>query len=140
LTALILGVYGALAFSGLAKDLLEANSQFSNKYIPLIAFVGTFIAIVVAVHFLGKMLEKVVNMIALGFFNKLLGAVFGFLKVVILLSVLTFVIELIDNQASIIPMKEKRKSILYEPISKLIPTIAPDAKKLVRKTSKEILT
>ena len=139
LLALVLGVYGAVLFSGLTQELLEANFQIDNKYLPLIAFVATFVAIVVAVHFLGKVLEKTIDMIALGLFNKIFGAVFGFLKAALILSVLVFVLELIDAQLSVIPQKEKNKSILYGPMGELIPTIAPDAKKLVRKTSKEIL-
>ena len=139
LVALVLGVYGAVMFSNLAQDILTANFQIDNKYIPVIAFAITFIAIVIAVHFLGKMLEKVVKMIALGFFNKLFGAVFGFLKVALLLSVLIFVLDIIDAQFSLIPKKEKSKSVLYGPMSELIPTIAPDAKKMLRKCTEEIL-
>ena len=139
LLALVLGVYGAVLFSGLTQELLEANFQIDNKYLPLIAFVATFVAIVVAVHFLGKVLEKTIDIIALGLFNKIFGAVFGFLKAALILSVLVFVLELIDAQLSVIPQKEKNKSILYGPMGELIPTIVPDAKKLVRRTSKEIL-
>ncbi|MBL4657954.1 MAG: CvpA family protein [Flavobacteriales bacterium] len=139
LLALVLGVYGALLFSDLAKEILEANFNMDHKYIPLVAFASTFIAIVIAVHFLGKVLEKAINLIALGFFNKILGAVFGFLKAALLISVALFIFEIIDTQFSFIPKKEKNKSILYGPMSELIPTIAPDAKKLVNKGKDAIL-
>ncbi len=58
LLALILGVYGAIVFSNLTQGILTSNFQIDNKYIPIISFATTFIAIVIAVHFLGKVLEK----------------------------------------------------------------------------------
>ena len=131
LLALILGVYGAIVFSNLTQGILTSNFQIDNKYIPIISFATTFIAIVIAVHFLGKVLEKSINMIALGLFNKLLGAVFGLLKVALLLSALIFVFEGLDKQFSLIPQDAKSKSVLYRPMSKLIPAIVPDARKIM---------
>jgi len=131
LLALILGVYGAIVFSNLTQNILASNFQIDNKYVPIISFVATFIAIVIAVHFLGKVLEKSINMIALGLFNKLLGAVFGLLKVALLLSALIFVFEGFDKQFSLIPQAAKSKSVLYKPMSELIPAIVPDAKKIM---------
>ena len=131
LLALILGVYGAIMFSNLTQGILTSNFQIDNKYIPIISFATTFIAIVIAVHFLGKVLEKSINMIALGLFNKLLGAVFGLLKVALLLSALIFVFEGLDKQFSLIPQDAKSKSVLYRPMSKLIPAIVPDARKIM---------
>lgn len=138
LLALILGVYGALVFSDFAKEILEQNFQMDHKYIPLAAFASTFIVIVIAVHFLGKILEKAINIIALGFFNKIFGAVFGFMKAALLLSVLLFVFEMVDAQISLISKKEKSKSVLYDPMSQLIPTIAPDAKKMLKRGREEL--
>ena len=131
LLALILGVYGAIVFSNLTQGILTSNFQIDNKYIPIISFATTLIAIVIAVHFLGKVLEKSINMIALGLFNKLLGAVFGVLKVALLLSALIFVFEGLDKQFSLIPQDAKSKSVLYRPMSKLIPAIVPDARKIM---------
>ena len=131
LLALILGAYGAIVFSNLTQDILASNFEIDNKYIPIISFATTFIAIVIAVHFLGKVLEKSINMIALGLFNKLLGAVFGVLKVALLLSALIFVFEGLDKQFSLIPQDAKSKSVLYRPMSKLIPAIVPDARKIM---------
>ena len=126
-------------FSNFAQDFLLANFQIDHKYLGITSFAMTFIVIVIGVHFLGKAVQKMIDMMALGLFNKLLGAVFGFLKFVIVLSALLFVFDVIDEQFSLIDPKDKNKSVLYGPLSELIPTIAPDAKKMVQKTSEEIL-
>lgn len=132
LLALALGIYGAVMFSTLTQELLSSNFQIDNKYVPITAFAITFIGIVIGVHFLGKMIERMINMIALGIFNKLLGAVFGLLKMALLLSALVFVFEVVDQQLALVPKKIKKESVLYGPMSELIPTIAPSAKKMLQ--------
>jgi membrane protein required for colicin V production len=131
LVALIFGVYGSIMFSNLTQDILTSNFQIDNKYIPMIAFAVTFLVIIIAVHVMGKILEKMVNMIALGLFNKLLGAGFGLLKAALILSALIFVFEVIDKKFSLLPSGEKAKSFLYTPMSELIPTIAPAAQRII---------
>lgn len=131
LVALIFGVYGSIVFSNLTQDILTSNFQIDNKYIPMIAFAVTFLVIIIAVHVMGKILEKMVNMIALGLFNKLLGAGFGLLKAALILSALIFVFEVIDKKFSLLPSGEKAKSFLYTPMSELIPTIAPAAQRII---------
>ena len=131
LIALTLGIYGSIMFSSLAQDMLTSNFQIDNKYVPIIAFAATFLTIIIAVHFLGKLLEKMINMVALGLFNKLLGAAFGLLKVALILSALLFVFEGIDKKLSLLPPGEKAKSFLYIPMSELIPTIAPATQRIM---------
>ena len=131
LTALVLGVYGSIVLSNMTQDILTSNFQIDNKYVPIIAFTATFLAIIIAVHFLGKILEKMINIIALGLFNKLLGAGLGLLKVALVLSALIFVFEGIDKKFSLLPSEEKAKSFLYIPMSELIPTIAPAAERIM---------
>jgi len=70
LVAIILGVYGAIHFSYYISDILKMNSP----YLPLISFALTFLIIIVAVYLFAKLLEKSINLLALGFLNKLLGA------------------------------------------------------------------
>ena len=137
--ALVLGIYGAIIFSNFAQDFLLANFQIDHKYLGITAFAMTFIAFVVGVYFLGKAVQKLIDMMALGLVNKLLGAAFGLIKFALVLSALLFVFDVIDRQISLIEQKDKDKSVLYGPLSKLIPRIAPDAKKMVEKTSREIL-
>ena len=138
--ALVLGIYGAIMFSNFAQDFLLANFQIDHQYLAITAFAMTFIGIVVGVYFLGKAVQKLIDIMALGFFNKLLGAVFGLIKFMLVLSALLFVFDVIDAQFSLVDQKDKDKSVLYGPLSELIPTIAPDARKMVQKTGNEILS
>ena len=94
----------------------------------LISFAITFLLIIIAVHFLAKLLEKFISIIALGFVNKLLGAVFGLLKAGVILSVVLVLINLADEKFKFIPSEEKSESLLYEPVLSLVPAVIPGVK------------
>jgi membrane protein required for colicin V production len=127
LLALILGIYGAIKFADITAGYLTENIDLPKDYTPLIAFALTFVVIVVAVHFLARMVQKLVNMVALGFINRLAGAIFSGVKTILILSFVLFFIESIDQTVKVIPQKTKDQSILYYPISdiafKIIPSI-----------------
>ena len=71
LVALIGGVYGAIHFSYFIVDFLKEYVSWSQEYISLAAFAGTFIVIVITISLLGKMLTKLANFAALGVINKI---------------------------------------------------------------------
>ena len=123
LIALVLGVWGSVHFSDFAAQLLSEHIQ--EKYLSLTAFMLTFIAIVVLIYFLGKLLEKVINIIQLKFVNKLLGACFGLLKFGLIISVLLFIIERYNKKFDFIPSNFLSSSILYKPMSELPCQIIP---------------
>ena len=49
LVALIAGVYGAIHFSYFISDYLKESVSWSQEYISLAAFAGTFIVIIVVI-------------------------------------------------------------------------------------------
>lgn len=119
LLALILGIYAALYFSGYAADFLVNNMDMGSKYVPVTSFILTFIAVVVLVYFIGKILEKLVNMVALGFLNKLAGSFFGILKAAVVLSIVLLIINQFSDD--LISRQKKKSSFLYGPISGIAP-------------------
>ncbi len=125
LVALIAGVWGAIHFSYFAGDLLKEQVDWTEKYITLTAFAITFIAIVVGISFLGKMLTKMADFAALGLVNKILGGVFALLKSVVILSVVFVFFSRINTTIPFVGQETLEDSILYEPIKDLVPSIFP---------------
>ncbi len=130
LGALILGVYAAYYFSDYAKEFLTNNFEIKKQYLQILSFAVTFIVVVILVLLLGKILEKFVNLIALGFLNKLAGGIFGILKVAFVLSVIIFIINSFDEKEMIISEKMRKESVLYKPISSFAPKVIPKIKNL----------
>ena len=91
LVALIAGVYGAIHFSNFAAEFLMERVDWNEKTINITAFAITFVIIVLAISLAGKALTKLADFAALGMLNKLLGAVFGGLKIAMILSVILMI-------------------------------------------------
>ncbi|NPA38128.1 MAG: CvpA family protein [Chlorobi bacterium] len=115
IAALVLGVWGAVKFSGVTESYL--SEHIDSGYIGLIAFFVTFILIVIGVHILAKLVDKLVSAVALGFVNRLLGGAFSVIKYAFVISVLMAVVNGIDERIDIIPESQKESSVLYKPIS-----------------------
>src|SRR5690606_11753085 len=78
LAALIIGIWGAIRFSAFTAEKLYDFFDMSGRYVGIIAFVVTFGVIVIIIHFAGMILDRIVDAVALGFINRLLGIAFGF--------------------------------------------------------------
>ena len=136
LVGLVLGVYGALHFSYFLSDILKDNVSWDQSMIQIVAFAGTFVIILLALVFLGKALTKIAETIFLGFFNKILGAVFGGLKYALILSIVFLIYDKINSSLKFLNKEKAKESVLYEPVKNLAPTIFPNLVKVVEKSSK----
>ncbi|AUP79658.1 CvpA family protein [Flavivirga eckloniae] len=125
LVALIAGVYGAIHFSNFAGDFLESKVDWNEKTINIVAFAITFVIIVLAIALAGKALTKLANFAALGIINKILGGVFGGLKIALILSVILIVFDKMNNTIPFADDKTLEDSALYNPVKSLVPMILP---------------
>jgi len=125
LVGLLLGIWGAIKFSDYTANLLAEHLHITTQYLPLIAFAITFGIIVIAVHFLGSLVEGLFEMAFLGFANSVLGVVFGVLKTAFILSVFLVIIEKADTKINLLPKDIEEKSLFYHPIARLAPSIFP---------------
>jgi membrane protein required for colicin V production len=126
LVALVLGVYGAIHFSGFAAEFLESKVDWAQKTINIIAFAITFVIIVLAISLAGKALTKLADFAALGILNKLAGGIFGALKIGLILSVLLIVFNKLNNTLPFMEQEDLEESILYKPVKSLAPMIFPN--------------
>ena len=125
LVALIAGVYGAIHFSYFIGDFLKEYVSWSQEYISLAAFAGTFMVIIITISVLGKMLTKLANFASLGVINKILGGVFGALKIGLILSVVFIFFGKMNNTIPFVKKETLEKSILYAPVKNIAQTIFP---------------
>jgi membrane protein required for colicin V production len=116
IVALIAGLYGAFHFSYFAADYLDKNWQWDEKYVNLIAFLLTYILIVIAVKLIGKLLTRFANMMLLGLLNKIAGGIFGALKVAVILGAFLVFFDRVNTHFEFLDEDTKRKSVLYAPL------------------------
>lgn len=125
LASLVLGIYLAYEFSYIISDILQEYLEIKNEALPLVSFIATFGGVIICVHFLANVLEKALNMAALGLVNKLAGALFSFIKVGLIISVILYAGSLLEKPLNIIPQEIKEESLVFEPIKKVPPTLLP---------------
>ncbi len=121
----MLGVYGAIHFSNFAADLLQSRFDWSEKTINITAFAITFVVIVLTISLAGKALTKIADFAALGIINKLLGGVFGVLKIGLIFSIILIVFDKMNRTLPFVDKSELEESVLYNPVKSLAPTIFP---------------
>ncbi len=117
--ALIAGLYGAIHFSYIAGDYLAQNMEWNERYMNIAAFIITFIIIVILVHLAGKLLTKIANFAMLGLLNKLAGAIFGALKVAVIVGALLVFLERTNSSVNMVKSETMEESVLYEPIKEI---------------------
>jgi len=125
LAALILGIWGAIRFSAFTAEKLYDYFDMTGRYVGIIAFLITFGIIVVIIHFVGIIADKIVDAASLGLINRVLGIGFGLLKSILLLSVLFVILNAIDARKSFLPKDTIEGSVFYNPISDIAPAIFP---------------
>ena len=87
LISLLLGIYFAIKFSFIMKEILMGFVKWNPNTIQIVAFALTFIVVVIGIHLLGKFLTGIANFAFLGWLNKLGGGFFRVLKTVLIVSI-----------------------------------------------------
>lgn len=126
LVALVAGIYGAIHFSYFIGAYLAEFVDWEEQYITVASFALTFAIIVLAISLAGKLLTKIADFAALGLLNKILGGVFGLLKIGLILSIILLVFSKLNNTVPFISEDQQRNSVLYEPVKNLAPILFPD--------------
>ena len=137
LLAFCAGIYGAMHFSVFTAAHMQDFMEIDPKYLNTIAFVLTFIILVVLVNLIGKLVSKWVKSMNLGFFDKLGGFLFGIIKGVLLCSVLLMVLNNFQLLGVVKP-EVKEKSKLYPYIEQTVPYVYRGFD-LVKDYAKEVL-
>ena len=111
--ALFVGVLGAFKFTSSFANFIDPLIDLDPKIIQGVSFLLLFIAIVYGISLLAKMLTKTLQLVALGFLNRLAGGLFGLIKWTVILCALLLAFDQIESVITILPQGFAEKSIAY---------------------------
>ena len=114
LLGLLIGAYIAINFSTYLYPKFTTILVGHEKFIPIISFAVLFFVSLMAIRLLGYFLDKITNFLALGFISKILGATFGGLKIVVILS---FILTIADQYDFVYKKTEKESVFQYVVLS-----------------------
>ena len=119
LLALILGIFITYKFSYFVEEKLDG--MFAAHYI---AFVITFFGVLIGVHFVGVLVDKVIKLVVPNFLDRLFGICFGIAKWLFICSILLIMLKTIDTKQKILTPKLTENSLFYPYVEKSTQFIA----------------
>ena len=134
LIGFVFGVYFAINFSVYLEPKISIYFLNYKDFIPIITFVILFATIILSIRLVGFILDKLTKALALGIISKFLGAVFGFLKVLLIFCFLIFIVK----DYNLVNLKEYDKTVLLKPIEKISTQIIPNINKHKNEMLKKI--
>ena len=128
LVSLLAGIYFAVKFSSFMRDILVGFVKWNPNTIQVVAFILTFIAVVVVVTLLGKLLTGVADFAFLGWLNTIGGGFFRVLKTILIISIVFAVFEKINYKHYLAKKETLDNSLFYNPIQKIAGYMYPSLK------------
>jgi len=125
LAGLLLGFYAASHFSEFTANWLQHDMGLKSGNIRLIAYIVTFVIVVVLIFLLGRFMTGVVKTVGLGIVNRLAGALLGIAKGLLIASFIFLLFGRIDPNESLFTATHKKGSVLYKPVSAVAPAVIP---------------
>ena len=125
LFVLLAGVFVALKLSVSFYDAVIDKSTVALPNFPVIMFAVIFGFIVFASNYVALLVQKQVMSIPKPITTRILGAFFGGLKYMFIISIMLSFVDRLDNNFEIVTEKEKSRTIFYQPFLNFAPTILP---------------
>ena len=127
--SLLLGIYLAIKFSSLMKEIIMKHVSWNPNTIQVTAFILTFILVVIGVYFLAKILTGIADFAFLGWANKLGGGFFRVLKSILILSIFIALFEKINFNNTFAKKETLDSYIFYNPVKKVAAFVYPSIEK-----------
>jgi|SRR6056297_1264391 len=129
LTALVLGVLGAVRFHESVGEFLKNLFVINPEHLNLISFAVAFIFIVLVVHLAAFLVDKLIKAVALSFLNRAAGMIFGLFVSAFIISIILMPLDAANKKREFISLTVINKSLLYSPLKELAPTVLPYLKR-----------
>ncbi|MDR0866065.1 MAG: CvpA family protein [Candidatus Symbiothrix sp.] len=127
-----IALVAAIFFAGqLAKFMRDALLQFdffaslSSGVFSAVCYILAFSLIIIAIVLLGRVVEVAIKMTPARVLNLLLGGLFGALIWLFSLSILFNILFVFDSQSRLISKQTQEKSLFYEEVKAVVPTVYP---------------
>ncbi|MEA3475569.1 MAG: CvpA family protein [Candidatus Cloacimonadota bacterium] len=122
IVALAFSVRFAPAIAGLLKNIFS----ISDKIVNLLGGVIVFIAVIILLNVFVSLLKKTVNILHLGFLDRILGLMFGGVKAFILIFLISFSVQWL-------PISDNNKSVITD--AKIVKWISLNTAKVLSSTN-----
>lgn len=124
LVALFLGLYAGFNGSDYAARRLHQEFNISEEFLDISAFIVTFVVVVIAVHLIGKTVEKLVDLTAISSMDRLAGVVFAGARAILFWGIILVLVRSTIG-TDWIPREPLRTSVLWPFLDEAARAILP---------------
>ncbi len=128
--SIIAGLYAAIHFSYITVDKLGSYIDKDEAQLKIIAYILTFIIVFGLMYITGKILDKFLSAIALGFVNKIAGGTLSVAIKIVILSLFFWMFDQANQTYPVVKQETLNQSVFYQPLKNLAPVILVNLKKL----------
>lgn len=128
LVGLIVGLLVARALFVEVGDWMAPTIGVSVTIGRVLAFFMLWIVVPLVFSLIASFLSKALNVIHLGWLNRLLGGGLGAIKFMLFVGIVAQLVEFIDPKGELLPAAVKSESVLYRPMYDLVGMFVPVVK------------
>ncbi len=131
LVALCLGVWMSVTFAARVSLWMKEWISLDETVLKVIAFVLIFCTVTLVLTLLGKILEKVVKVVLLGWLNRLLGSVLAITECLLVLCLMLMIFDALNGTFSFVKTEYLASTVFYDPLKTVSYAIFPYLKELL---------
>ena len=136
IVGLIAGLLLARALFGMLAEQLAPVLGTSITVAQILSFILVWVAVPLGCSLIASVLTKALEVINLGWLNRLFGALLGAIKVMLLVGLGIYVLEYIDPKSEMVSKTTKNASLLYSPMKEFADMFLPAIKDVTDKIIK----
>lgn len=130
LVALCLGVWLSVTFAAPVSQWLKEWASLDDTVLKVIAFALIFCVTVIVLTLIGKIVEKIVRVVMLGWLNRLLGATLAIVECLLILCMLLMIFDALNGTFSFVKSEYLASTVFYGPLKTVSYAIFPYLKEL----------
>ena len=116
---ILLGIYLSKTYYLSVDKYLVTVFDSTNQLVSLISVILIFTLTIILSKILSKVITKALNIMALGLLNKLIGSVFGLLKYLLILCIITFIFSKANDLFVFVETNKVEETQIFSKIQKI---------------------
>ena len=129
--AILAAAWAAFRFSKVMGAWLGQYLTLDASILNVVSFVLVAVVVAVLLHLIGALLTKTLKALSLGFLNRLLGLIFGVLKVALILGLLILLFETLNSSLNIVKPEGTENAVVYNALKDAANAVFPILKSFV---------
>ena len=124
------GIWISFEFATITSQWLSQYIEAPENVLRIAAFALILVGVFITLGLLGKLLEGILNLVMLGWVNKLFGVIFAFLKTALITGLIIMVFNSINASLELVSAETLSESVLYTPLKNFADSVFPYLKEL----------